>query len=213
MRKDEGGWINPTGVKGDGIMKKLIGIIGLMVIGGILLVSGIAGADDACIISVSPPSSYGVTISTPAGGIDFGNVSLDTVYVYDGTATVTNTGEVVADWQIRGVDASTWSLTAYSAGDKDSIGENQMNMCVVFASMTYVGAPTDAEFDATDIVDATSRKVDNSEHSISAAGDGDDIGASASRMMFFRIHTPNGTTTTEEQDFKVYIEAMESNTF
>ena len=178
----------------------------------ILAFSGVsmAASTATCVIYVTPPSEFSVSIDTPTGGINFGSVELDTVYISSaagiGISTVTNNGQIVSDWKIRASVSDTWSLIPNSGNTKETVGMDQMNLCMVFKS-TATSIIGESDFADGDMVDITTQNLDDPAFVAEAGYDGDNVGKDEKRHMFFRIRTPDNTTVTAQQRFRVIIDA------
>ena len=201
----------------------LTGLVGMVV--GMVVFAGLAhaGSTSTCVIYVTPPTNYSVQISTPDGGIDFGDVKLDTIYISSsvaggiGISTVTNNGNVTSDWKIRAESLDDWTLTSRSGNTKDTVAEDQMNLTVILSSTTYEGDVGEGDFDNYDIAENTSYDMFAGSYTITgspaADGDGNGIQKDEQRRIWFRIKTPDNTTVKAEQKFRVYVEAWDAGTF
>ncbi|RLD16206.1 MAG: hypothetical protein DRI22_01485 [Caldiserica bacterium] len=168
-------------------------------------------ASDSCLILMSPPTEYGVKIDTPTGGLNLGNVQLDTVYFSSSTvgiSTVTNSGSVVSDWKIRGVALDTWQL--YWGGGLDGVQKDSATIAAILTSTTTNGGT----FGSNDMVMTSAGSMTGNSYSSDGSGvDGNDVPAGGQRRIHFRIHTPNQTTVTTQQRFRIIIEAYSADTF
>lgn len=202
--------------------KKLLFSLGILAV-GMLLITGVGNAavedSDSCLISVTPPSDYGITITTAsADGIDLGTVGTLGEILYNTTiTTVTNSGEVVSDWKIRVDDAVTWVVDD-SNTDANAVGVNTVTICAVFGSTTSAVPEDDTYFDAdSDSVDLLRTTVQNmtttAYNNGDAEVDGDNVGAGDAFRLHIRMMTPSDTTVTTKQQFRVTIEAHESTSF
>ncbi|MFH1415066.1 MAG: hypothetical protein ABIH89_03140 [Elusimicrobiota bacterium] len=197
-------------------MNRLIKIIGILVVGIILLLpaAGMAAIEDAevCTISITMGTlAYGVTMTTPT--ISFANVVLDSTNVYTaGVSTVTNSGDIISDWKIKGekVSASTWTLV--HAGGKDVVGENQATLCAILTPVATYDVKNSSFTDA-DVIQAAGAVANMTTTGFAEGADGDNVPAAGVRRLWFRLHTPSSTTSDDEQKFKITIEAHPSSAF
>jgi len=197
-------------VKGGVAMsRKILFVLTIFILGMASLMA--QQAEDSCVISMTPPTNYGVTIDTPTGGLNLGNVNLDTVYFSSSTvgiSTVTNSGSVVSDWKIRGEALDTWTLI-WSNGI-DGVQKDSATIAGILTSTT-TNAGTYGNNDL--LMTSSGNMVGDSYSSDGSGVDGDDVPASGQRRIHFRIHTPNQTTVTTQQRFKIIIEAYDPTTF
>lgn len=180
-------------------MKK---ILLTLVVVGILGITVYAANPDSFEITCTPQVTYAITISTPAGGLTFSNVQMNTTYVNSSTATITNSGNVTADWKIAGYKMSNWSLGAAPA----------QNVVRLLAALKTELA-TEAEFSTTDdlIVEATERNMNSTLHTVNTTGD--NVPANGSRLLSIRLDSPTDTTYDTEQKFRIEIRAYPASTF
>jgi hypothetical protein len=206
-------------------MRSKFFIVVMAVFGIILLGSAINAhaASDTCLISMSPPTSFAVRIDTPSAGngFSFGNVKLNTVYISSaptvGISTVTNSGEVVADWKIRADDAAGWYLDDTNA-NKDTVGTDTATLCAIIT--TVATAPSDIDDGdfhiSDDLLKNSPGGTDgemNSDQYNDGGTDGDDVGAGEQRRLWIRLKTPDNTTTIDAQQFRMYIETYAPSEF
>lgn len=201
--------------------KKLLFGLGILAV-GMLLITGVSHAavqdSDTCLISVTPPSNYEVTIATAsaADGIDLGTVGTLGEVRYNTTiTTVTNSGSVVSDWKIKVDNAATWMVDD-SNSNIDTVGVDTVTICAVFGNTTSA-VPTDDTYfggGSVDLLKTTVQNMTTAAYNNGDAGvDGDNVGAGDAFRLHIRMRTPSGTTVTAKQQFRVTIEAHPSSEF
>jgi len=182
-------------------MKKMV--IALLVVFGLAGLGQVAfGANpDAFEISCTPSIQYAVTISTPAAGLTFGTVDLNTSYVNSSTATVKNTGNVSADWKIKGVKLDTWDLGS-------APGADTVRLLGVFKT----SLASSGDFDVSlDTITATEANMNSTNYSVDA--NGDNVAVNGTRLLSIRLDTPTDSSVDVQQRFRVEIKAYASSTF
>ena len=189
----------------------------------IALVSAVAmnveAATDSCLISVTPPTNYGITITTPSAtnGIDFGSIALQDVEYNTLVTTVTNSGSVVSDWKIKLESLDTWmvddSNVAMGAdGDNTNVGVDTVTICAVLAETSVAVPSDDTYFDAADLLKTTLQNMASSSYAYDTA-DGNNVGAGTAYRLHTRIKGPSNTTVTSEQQFRITVETYASDEF
>jgi len=142
-----------------------------------------------------------VTISTPAAGLTFGTVDLNTSYVNSSTATVKNTGNVSADWKIKGIKLDTWDLGS-------APGADTVRLLGVFKT----SLASSGDFDVSlDTITATEANMNSTNYSVDA--NGDNVAVNGTRLLSIRLDTPTDSSVDVEQRFRVEIKAYASSTF
>jgi len=178
-------------------MKKLLSAVAMAAIAGSLH----AASSDSLEISMTPVVTYSVVISTPANGLAFGNVNLNATYVSATTATITNNGNVSADWKIKATALNTWQLGATPGLDTVRI------LAVLKSAVASSG-----EFDTTnDLLTTTEKNMDNVQFTVDQTGN--NVPASGVRLLTTRIDTPTDTSVDTEQKFRIDITAYPASTF
>mgnify|MGYP001025898813 CR=1 FL=1 len=178
--------------------KKMVIALGL----GILLAGGVYSSSNpgAFLVSCTPVVTYAVEISTPAGGLEFNAVNVNTTYINSSTATIRNSGNVSADWRIRGFNLDTWTLGATPG----------LNTARLLGRLNSSLADT---FNVSnDLIDtAVERNMSGTQH----AGDqnGDNVPANATRLLSIRLDSPTDTTVDNTQRFRIEIRAYPASTF
>jgi hypothetical protein len=156
---------------------------------------------DSFEISCTPSVQYAVTISTPADGLTFSNVAVNTTYVNVATATVTNSGTSVADWKIKGVALNNWQLDTAPGQDKIRL----------LGALKSVLADS-ADFNTADDVITTGESAMDTTH-FSVNQNGDNVAKDATRLLSLRLDSPSDTTYDTVQKFRVEIKAYPASTF
>ena len=203
-------------------------------------VSGYGLTTDCFEVWVRANVYYSVMIDTSGAAMDFGSMGLSDVKWSTetipangpSTATVTNNGNVTADWQILAEKQTNvvWDLRDRSIADKDDVLRDSPTLCLILCPMTTALANiTDGSFGDEDMVDLDT-VWDNiaapnysSEPNQTAAeqtdGDGNNVtftpagGDATKRLMFLRIKAPSDTTVTSTQKFRINVRAMTSGQF
>ncbi len=172
----------------------------------LLMMAGVVGMayglnPDSFEISCTPSLTYAVTISTPAGGLTFTGVAPNTTYVNSSTATVTNSGNVSADWKIKGTELNNWTLGAAS-------GSNIVRLLGALKSVIAVSG----DFSTTDdLITTAEREMNNIQHTVDQTGN--DVTISDQRLLSIRLDSPTDSTYETVQKFRVEIKAYPSSTF
>jgi hypothetical protein len=178
-------------------MKKLLSAVAMTAIAGSLY----AASTDSLEISMTPVVTYSVAVSTPANGLVFGNVNLNTTYVSPTTATIINNGNVSADWKIKAAALNTWQLGAAPGLDTVRI------LAVLKSAIAASG-----EFDTSnDLLTVSEKNMDNTQFTVDQTGN--NVPASGVRLLTTRIDTPTDTSVDTEQKFRIDITAYPSSTF
>jgi hypothetical protein len=131
---------------------------------------------------------------------------------------VTNSGSVVADWRRRADDAAGWYLDDNNS-DKDVVGTDTATLCAIITATSDDPSDIDeGDFGDEDLLNNTRTltdcDMDGNQYSSDGSGvDGDSVGSGEQRRLWIRLKTPSNTTTIDAQQFRLYIEALASNTF
>jgi len=174
----------------------------LMAAAVVVLGMGMAQAvsPDAFEISVTPSLNYSVAIATPASGIEFTGIDVGTTYVSADTATVTNDGNVSADWKITGTALDDWTLGAAPAA----------NVARVLAILNSEAAGS-GDFDTSN--DDIGPEANMDATNFTGDQTGNDVAASAQRLMSIRLDSPTDTSYDSTQRFRVEVTAYPSSEF
>ena len=180
--------------------KLILSVVLLMVIGmGI----GYASDKDAFEISVTPLVTYAVQISTPANGLSFSNVDLNTAYVNASSATVTNAGNASADWTVKITALNNWTLgTALTDNGSDK---------AVLAAKFNTAATNTGSYTDNDVLLVTEKNADVTNF----AGDqnGNNVVKNAEKLLWIYVKTPTDTTYDTAQKFRVEVKAYTASKF
>ena len=175
-------------------------LIGAFTIISLLAGPGIAVNPDSFEITCTPVVTYSVTISTPASGMEFTSVDVNQTYVSLTSATVTNNGNVTADWKITGQALDDWMLGAAPAADT-----------VRLLGMLNSAPAAQGEFSAADDVIDTEADMDST--SYAGDQDGNNVAPNADRLLWIRLDSPTDTSYDTTQRFRVLIQAYPSSEF
>ncbi|OGS28088.1 MAG: hypothetical protein A2297_07045 [Elusimicrobia bacterium RIFOXYB2_FULL_48_7] len=159
---------------------------------------------DSFEISVTPNIVYSVLISTPEGGIAFTSNDLNTAYVNAGSATVTNNGNIVADWTMKATALNTWTLGTTLS---DNGGDNKM----VLAAQFNGALPLAGDYVDADVL--TTSEKDASTVNFAGTQNGDDVAKTDSRLLWIYVKTPTNTTVEIAQKFRVEVKAYPASRF
>ena len=160
-----------------------------------------AANPDQLIVTCTPSLTYAVTISTPAAGLTFSAVDVNQTYVNTDTATVTNSGNVSADWTIKGAAIDTWQLASAPGSD-----------AVRLLGCLKDGTATSGEFDVN-LDTITVVEADLNAYNYTAGTTGNNVAVSGSRLMSLRLDSPTDSTVSIDQKFRVEIKAYVSSKF
>ncbi len=156
---------------------------------------------NSCEVSCTPTVTYSVSIDTPVAGFAFGNVNLNSSYVYTTTATIKNNGGVSADWTIKGAALNNWVLGTAPANNTVRL------MGVLKSSLAVVG-----DFNTTnDVIGGTESNMSATNYSVDQ--NGNDVPVNGPRVMSVRLDTPTNTSADTQQKFKIEITAYQSSRF
>ena len=156
---------------------------------------------DAFQISCTPSVNYSVQISTPAAGLAFSAVAVGTTYVNSSTATITNNGDVTADWKIKATALNTWTLGATPA----------QNVARLLGALKSTLAVT-GDFDtALDLLTTGEENMNATKYTVDQTGG--DVAKTTNRLLSIRLDSPTDTTVDVEQKFRVEVKAYPSGTF
>jgi len=160
-----------------------------------------AGIQDAFIVTCSPSLTYAVTITTPSAGLTFPAVAVGQSYVNSDTATVKNSGNVSADWTIKGAALDTWQLGSSQGSD------TAMLLACLKSSIAGLG-----DFD-TALDTVTASEADMNASNYSAGQNGNNVAMNATRLLSLRLDSPSDTSVSDDQRFRVEIKAYVSSKF
>jgi len=181
-------------------------IAGLM-LGLVVLGSGkvaMAVSTDSIVLLVTPVVNMSVQITSPTTGVgyDFTTVDLGATSHAGTPATVTNTGNVAAQWSLKSQGLDNWASGAFLTTD-------QAVLQALFGQPS--GAyPTEPMFDTTDSTMTGSLRSSQSDAKYSTGGI---MGVSIPptvlnvRYLWFRIKMPLTTNYTPQQRFRMFVVA------
>jgi hypothetical protein len=214
-------------------------LIAIGIVGTIATVSFGQWDDDAFVVTISPTISYSVFIASPdAAGMVFTGMDLDEIAMSTGssatsnqwpsTATVYNDGNSTSDWTIKAVEQNDWKLTGRNDGHTfDSVWKDTACISIIMTTTT-ANAYTIADADFTGVVGSSGCVVDTNETNMdgwSFCSDqgadiltGDDVPkqettSDNARILWVRVHTPDDSTYSTAQNFKIIIYAYDASTF
>lgn len=201
------------------------------------------GNPDSVLIYIIPDVTYSVSIDTSDVAMDFGNVNLDQV-IYSTrpstslnltSATITNTGNVTADWWIKmaPMTDTVWKSTSHVSGvTKNTNGSDIINMTAILTPVTTSSALIDdGAFDSAekDILDDQFRPMGpadfaGGDHSRAGFNNGDNVKPQmtnipgqdpkeASRILWLRLKAPSDTSVNSRQKFRIEIKTMGPDSF
>ena len=162
-----------------------------------------ASDKDAFEISVTPLVTYAVSISTPANGLSFSNVDLNTAYVNASSATVTNAGNASADWTVKITALNNWTLGT-------TLADNGSDKAVLAAKFNTAATITGSYTD-NDVLLVTEKNADVTNF----AGDqnGNNVVKNAEKLLWIYVKTPTDTTYDTAQKFRVEVKAYTASKF
>jgi hypothetical protein len=185
-------------------------VVGLVVLAlGLLGMVKVAEAasTDTIVLRVTPVVNLSVTISSPTDGIgyDFGGVDLGATSQAGLPATVTNNGNVNAQWMLR-----SETETGYTWTPGNAVATDVAVLQALFGQPN--GAyPIPGNFDITD--STMSNLVNRSSQNDLRYSTGGIMGASIppsgpnNRRLWFRIKMPPESTIAVEQRFRMFVVA------
>ena len=189
-------------------VKKLV--VGLLVLGmmgmyGWFVTKVFAGSTESLVLIVLPAVNYSVSITSATDGVayDFGTVDLNMTTLSERPAIVENNGNIIGEWQVSAItESGAWTLG-------DSTGTQ--NGAVLKALFNSVGGvvPVAADYDTANgstITVAAKAAEDNSLSTTPAIVTSIDI--SEQRELYFMMHTPETTSSSGLQTFRVYVTAV-----
>ena len=201
--------INRNGVNRMKSRSKLmvtLALAALMAAGGSKVWASHNSSTDSIRLLVTPSVTLAVDITSPTAGTgyDFSTVGLGLTTAAGTPATVTNTGNTAALWMLRAeTDGTTWSTGTATA----------LDVAVLQAMFTQPGSTIAASaFDTVDsTMTGTNRLASDSAARFSTGSTvmGASIPASGadSRRLWFRMKTPTESSTSAQQQFRVYVVA------
>jgi hypothetical protein len=177
-------------------MKKVAAAVAMVLVGGMAY----GAVSDAFEVSVTPSVQYAVTITTPAAGLAFTGVAPNTTYVNLDTATVKNTGNVSADWTIKGTALDNWTLAA-------APGNNAVRLLGVLKTVNAISG----DFNTTD--DVINAEANMTATNYAADQNGNNVAVNAEKLLSVRLDSPTDTTYDTTQKFRVEIKAYPASRF
>ena len=187
-------------------MKKLIGVLL-----GIILVVGMAGmASAATSDSITLKISCVVTLSVDIDQdeYNFGDVAARTPEISTDTIAVTNnSGGLTEDYTINcSTYTANWNLKTSDPLDAD---EDLFSLQALLKSTQAI----EGDYSGKTFFDTAGTDQNMDIGFGTTAYTGDNVPADAVRNIWFRLHTPGTTTTSDEQSLSVTITANGSGTF
>ena len=159
---------------------------------------------DSFIISCTPFMNYQVAISTPDGGIVFGQKDFNQEFIASSSATIRNSGNVRADWTLIATKLNTWTLGTTKA-------DNNINQAVLAAKFNTTKPASVDDYTDNDVV-LTASERDAKTHFVGNQ-DGDDVVKNEEDNLWIYIKTPTDTTVDTAQTFRIDINAVLSTTY
>ena len=189
-------------------MKRMkLWIAGLLMMGLAVLGMGKAAeasSTDSIVLLVTPVVNMSVQITSPTAniGYDFSGVDLGATSQAGTPATVTNTGNIAAQWSLRANGLDNWT-------NGTSVATDRAVLQALFGQPA--GAyPSTANFDSTDSTMTTTTQTSQSDVRYSTGGImGVSIPPSGadSRLLWFRIKMPPESNYTPQQKFRMFVVA------
>lgn len=177
-------------------MKKYLLLLVILIFSSLIFASNPASFEISC----TPIVTYSVTISTPPGGLTF-NVEPGNSYVNISTVTIKNTGNVSADWTIRGIPLDTWQLGT-------TPGDNTIRLLGVLKS----SLATFEEFEIDkDTITENERNMKSPNYSVDQ--DGDNVPVNGERLLSIRVDAPTDTSVDTQQRFRIEIRVYPRSKF
>ena len=182
-------------------------VVGLLMMGLMVLGMGKAAeasSTDSIVLLVTPVVNMSVTITSPTAniGYDFSGVDLGATSQAGTPATVTNTGNIAAQWSLRANGLDNWT-------NGTSVATDRAVLQALFGQPT--GAyPSTAQFDSVDSTMTTTTQTSQSDVRYSTGGimgvsippSGPDF-----RLLWFRIKMPPESSYTPQQKFRMFVVA------
>jgi len=185
--------------------KKLLAVaVSLLV--GLGLVYGSGSNPGSFQISCTPSVTYAVNIDTAGAALSFPTVSVNTTYVNNSTATITNTGNVSADWELTGsaVGSTVWTLGTSTTA---------LNTVMLYGALK-TSIPTSADFTTYgDTITTTLTNMSATNFTATGGQNGKNVAVNATRVLSLRLDSPTDTSVTTAQTFQVTITAVPTSTF
>lgn len=185
-------------------MKKLMIVMGLLMIAGMAATSGWAASFDTIELYIAPASEYGVIVDTTS--VDFGTVDMNTSTRTVNPIPVYSTGTTSPlEYTLQATINNGWSLAT-----TDNPAENTAVLFAKFNSVDPDG--TAQEYGANDIADASAAQVgDGSPGNFEGDQEMDDMPLDYGTTIWFKIKTPTSTTSTSQKTITVTISAEAAN--
>ena len=163
-----------------------------------------AASTDSIQLIVTPSVVYSVLITSADANIayNFGSVDLNATTLSERPASVQNNGNIISEWQVSAVGENTWSL---------GTATGSQNVAVLKALFNFTGgaAPSVANFNTANGSTITPTVVAAENNTLATnTAIVSNIPVSASRALYFMLHTPNTSSVASQQAFRVYVTAV-----
>ena len=188
-------------------MNTLRKLMALLVVCGMVGIAGkvYAGSTESLVLIVLPAVNYSVAITSATDGeaYNFGTVDLNATTLSERPAFVQNNGDIVSEWQVSAITAlGVWELNEATG---------TQNYAVLKALFNSVGGivPVADDYDTVNGSTITSlgRAAENNSLSTTPAIV-TNIPILDQRELYFMMHTPETSSTGDEQRFRVYVTAV-----
>ena len=192
-------------------MKRLIGLLlGIVLVVGL---AGIASADTQGTVTLKVSCVIPLSVSISQTEYNFGQVAPRTSTISTDTIQVTNnSGGRTEDYTIN----SSTCTAAWNLQESDpSTDDNDLFSlkALLKSSQANESDYTGKAFLDTGTAGATSQQNMTEANFGTAGYDGDDVTDTTVRNIWFRLHTPWGTSTQDEQSLSVTITANDASLF